>query len=474
MSHRTRLVIATSVLIFATGIGLAAAQTPATSGGAVDPALIEDLVAANRILAEEGVLDAYGHVSIRHPSDPNRYLMSRSLAPVLVTASDIKEYDLDSNPIDPRGRRSVIERFIHGEIYKLRPDVKAVIHSHSPAVIPFGVTQAPMRPVIHAASFLWVGVPVWDSRDAQDPASAAMLVRNALGLPPPLGADGVAGKDRPREPRLDAFEPLRPVIGALPQDRARRDAEACRAMQDGTLEAGGLGALGIGVERVLVAVEPVEKREIGRRRQIADFLRRRLRYRMRCRRLRCLAAEPAVLARKRAAVDGGDRRSVLADQVARILDDGGVAGAFVDDLLDARPAHELRLGCQGLMQHHLEVAGDDQALVDAEGGVGHAARPAQHHRHGGKCREPSALVHEFELARIERVHADADAERVENALALTVAHANVAGPVGHDPFVIELRFHQYRLPCPQCATLRPGRERFRAQAPCASLPPDPR
>src|SRR5262245_22939817 len=132
--------------------------------------------------AEEGVLDAYGHVSIRHPSDPNRDLMSRSLAPILITASDIMEYDLDSNPIEAKDRRSVIERFIHGEIYKLRPDVKAVIHSHSPAVIPFGITQAPMRPVIHAASFLWVGVPVWDSRDAQDPASAAMLVRNsALG-----------------------------------------------------------------------------------------------------------------------------------------------------------------------------------------------------------------------------------------------------------------------------------------------------
>ena len=103
MSHRTRLVVATSALIFAIGIDLAAAQTPASSGGAVDPALIEDLVAANRILAEEGVLDAYGHVSIRHPSDPNRYLMSRSLAPILVSASDIMEYDLDSNPIDPRG-----------------------------------------------------------------------------------------------------------------------------------------------------------------------------------------------------------------------------------------------------------------------------------------------------------------------------------------------------------------------------------
>ena len=177
MIHLARLAIATVALIFAGGP--ATAQTSQTSGGPVDPALIEDLVAANRILAEEGVLDAYGHVSIRHPSDPNRYLMSRSLAPILVTASDIMEYDLDSNPIDPQGRRSVIERFIHGEIYKLRPDVKAVIHSHSPAVIPFGITQAPMRPVIHAASFLWVGVPVWDSRDAQDPASAAMLVRNS-------------------------------------------------------------------------------------------------------------------------------------------------------------------------------------------------------------------------------------------------------------------------------------------------------
>src|SRR6516165_5812994 len=116
----------------------------------------------------------------------------------------------------------------------------------------------------------------------------AALERDALALAPHLGADGVAGKDGPREPRLDAFEPLRKVVGALPQDRARRDAEACRAMQDGTIEAGGLSALGIGVERVLVAVETVKKREIGRRRQIADFLRRRLRHRMRRRRRRGL------------------------------------------------------------------------------------------------------------------------------------------------------------------------------------------
>ena len=160
----------------------ATAQSATQSGGPVDAALIEDLVAANRILAQEGVLDAYGHVSIRHPTDHRRYLMSRSLAPSLVTADDIIEYDLDSNPVNPKDRRSVIERFIHGEIYKVRSDVKAVIHSHSPAVVPFSVTQAPMKPIIIVASFLWAGVPVWDSRDAGDPAGAAMLVRNgALG-----------------------------------------------------------------------------------------------------------------------------------------------------------------------------------------------------------------------------------------------------------------------------------------------------
>jgi ribulose-5-phosphate 4-epimerase/fuculose-1-phosphate aldolase len=173
-------VIATVAFVLAVGITQrsATAQTPPTSGGPVDPALIADLVAANRILAEEGVLDAYGHVSIRHPSHPNRYVMSRSLAPIVVTADDIMEYDLDSNPVDPQGRTSVLERFIHGEIYKARADVKAVIHSHSPAVVPFGVTQVPMRPIMHVASFLWVGVPVFEIRDAGGPATT-MLVRNA-------------------------------------------------------------------------------------------------------------------------------------------------------------------------------------------------------------------------------------------------------------------------------------------------------
>src|SRR5215472_472776 len=141
------------------------AQTLA-SGGPVDPALIDDLVAANRILADQGVLDAYGHVSIRHPKDANRYLISRAMSPADVTAADIMEFDLDSNPVDRRGRSMFLERFIHGEIYKARPDVNAVIHSHSPGVIPFGITNVPLRPVFHTASFLWVGVPVFEVRDA--------------------------------------------------------------------------------------------------------------------------------------------------------------------------------------------------------------------------------------------------------------------------------------------------------------------
>lgn len=178
------LAIATVCLGLGAGVAQRSvvAQTPPTSGGPVDAALLEDLVAANRILATEGVLDAYGHVSIRHPRNPDRYLLSRSLAPILVTAADIMEYDLNSTPVDPKGRLSVQERFIHGEIFKARPDVRAVIHSHSPAVVPYSVTQVPIRPVYHMASFLYVGVPVWDVGSVNDPDAAALLVRNgALG-----------------------------------------------------------------------------------------------------------------------------------------------------------------------------------------------------------------------------------------------------------------------------------------------------
>ena len=169
------------------------AQAP-TSAGPADPKLIEDLVAANRILADQGVVDGYGHVSVRHDRDPNRYLLARSMAPELVTAADIMEYDLESEAVDPRGRTSYLERFIHGEIYKVRPDVKAVVHNHSPSVIPFGVTSAPLKPLYHMSAFLVGGVPVYDIREAAGEATD-MLVRNpALGkaLAAKLGRAAVA------------------------------------------------------------------------------------------------------------------------------------------------------------------------------------------------------------------------------------------------------------------------------------------
>ena len=132
------------------------AQETPPSAGPAPAALIEDLVVANRILSDRGILDAFGHISVRHPENPTRYLMARAIAPGLVTAADIMEFDLDSNPVDRRGRSMFIERFIHGEIYKVRPDVDSVIHTHSMGVIPFSITKQPLRPVIHNASFLHV------------------------------------------------------------------------------------------------------------------------------------------------------------------------------------------------------------------------------------------------------------------------------------------------------------------------------
>ena len=146
------------------------------SAGPADPNLIEDLVAANRILADQGVLDGYGHVSVRHPKKPKRYLLSRSVAPELVTTADIMEYDLDSNPVHLRGRTMYLERFIHGEIYKARPEINAVVHSHSPAVVPFGVSNVPLRPLYHMSAFLSEGVPLFEIRDAG--GMTDLLVRN--------------------------------------------------------------------------------------------------------------------------------------------------------------------------------------------------------------------------------------------------------------------------------------------------------
>jgi ribulose-5-phosphate 4-epimerase/fuculose-1-phosphate aldolase len=128
---------------------------------------LEDLVAAYRILAAHGVIDAYGHVSLRSPRNPQRYYVARSIAPELVTQADLIEYDLDSQPIDDGGRESVRERFIHGEIYKTRPEVTAVVHNHSPSVVPFSVTGVPMRALFHMAAFVGEGLPNFEIRDVQ-------------------------------------------------------------------------------------------------------------------------------------------------------------------------------------------------------------------------------------------------------------------------------------------------------------------
>ena len=146
----------------------------------MDPTLLDDLVAANRILAEHGVIDAYGHVSMRSPDNPKRFFLARAIAPQTVQAGDIMEYDLDSKPIDARGD-SVTERFIHSEIYRARPDVMSVVHNHSPSVIPFSVTGVKMRALFHMASFIGDGLPVFEIRKVKK--GSDLLVRD-----PKLGA----------------------------------------------------------------------------------------------------------------------------------------------------------------------------------------------------------------------------------------------------------------------------------------------
>jgi ribulose-5-phosphate 4-epimerase/fuculose-1-phosphate aldolase len=142
--------------------------------------LIEDLVAASRILAAHEVLDAYGHVSARSDKRPEHFVMSRSRAPALVTAADLIEWNADSEAASREKRKGFIERYIHGEIYRARPDVMAIVHSHSPSVIPYGVTQTKLRPVYHMGSFLWSGAPVWDIRKEREEND--LLVRDrALG-----------------------------------------------------------------------------------------------------------------------------------------------------------------------------------------------------------------------------------------------------------------------------------------------------
>ena len=147
---------------------------------------------ANRILAREDVVDAYGHVSLRHPDDPERFLLARSLSPALVSPADIMEFDLDCNPIDD-DRRPYGERPIHGAAYQARPDVNAVVHNHSHAVIPFGVTNTPIRPLVHVGSGIGPEVPVWDIADNfGDTNMLVLTMEQGHDLAKCLGAGRVA------------------------------------------------------------------------------------------------------------------------------------------------------------------------------------------------------------------------------------------------------------------------------------------
>lgn len=144
-------------------------------------ALIDDLVSANHILYNEAVVDGFGHVSVRHDTRSDRFLLAAGLAPAVVTADDILELDFEGNVHDAQGRRSYLERFIHSEIYKARPDVIAIVHSHSPAIIPFGVTRATLRPVCHMSGFLGFSTPVFDIRDTAGENNDMLVRSNALG-----------------------------------------------------------------------------------------------------------------------------------------------------------------------------------------------------------------------------------------------------------------------------------------------------
>src|SRR5580704_3635951 len=157
-------------------------------------ALIQDLVIANRILAREEVVDAYGHVSVRHPDNPERFLIARSLAPELVGPEDIVELDLDGRPIDSDSRSLYLERFIHAAIFAARPDVMAVVHAHAEDTLPFGIAQATkLRPVIHSGSFIGIEVPVWDIADGFGDTNLLVTdMAQARDLAKCLGGNNVA------------------------------------------------------------------------------------------------------------------------------------------------------------------------------------------------------------------------------------------------------------------------------------------
>ena len=164
------------------------------SAGPVNKGLLVDLVNANHILFNHRVVDAFGHVSVRHDANPDRFLLARNMAPALVTENDIVEFHLDGAPVDAGGRSVYLERFIHGEIYRARPDVHSVVHSHAPEVVPFGVSKnARLKAVWHMSGFLGLDTPVFEIRDSAGASTDLLIRSNDLGeaLALSLGGAGV-------------------------------------------------------------------------------------------------------------------------------------------------------------------------------------------------------------------------------------------------------------------------------------------
>jgi HCOMODA/2-hydroxy-3-carboxy-muconic semialdehyde decarboxylase len=139
-------------------------------------ALLEELVTANRILATEGVVDSFGHISVRHPENPQQFLLSRARAPDCIEVEDIMTFGLDGTPLDAGDRKPYLERFIHGGIYESRPDAMSVVHNHSPSVIPFGITGKKLKPLLHMCASIGHEVGCWDSQDKF--GDTALLVEN--------------------------------------------------------------------------------------------------------------------------------------------------------------------------------------------------------------------------------------------------------------------------------------------------------
>jgi len=172
--HKTRAVIALGAVVALTTILAAQAGKPAQGAG--NGTILDDLVVANRILANENILDGLGHVSVRSLQRPDRFFLARDVAPGLVTAADLVEYDLEGNPVNPKAPQGYRERFLHAAIYKARPDVNSIVHSHMPSILPFTDSTVPVRPMYHMAGFLLAGVPIFEIRSV--PGQIGMLIDN--------------------------------------------------------------------------------------------------------------------------------------------------------------------------------------------------------------------------------------------------------------------------------------------------------